>query len=88
MEVVELWVQVNMGIFPIEDFIPTALVGGLFCLLVLPMSQELRKSLVFHTICCDSSLPELQIIPPSTAEPDNLDKQPIASHVGLEPDNP
>lgn len=65
------------GIFPIEDFIPTALVGGLFCLLGLPMSQKLRKSLLFHTICCKSSLPELQIIPPSTAESDTLDK-PIA----------
>ncbi len=50
------------------------------------MSQELRKSLTFHTICCNSSLLQLQIIPPSTAESDNLDKQPIASCLGLEPD--
>lgn len=50
------------------------------------MSQEQRKSLVLHTICCNSSLLQLQIIPPSTAESDNLDKQPIASRLGLEPD--
>lgn len=50
------------------------------------MSQELRKSLIFHTICCNSSLLQRQIIPPSTAESDNLDKQPIASRLGLEPD--
>lgn len=50
------------------------------------MIQELRKSLIFHTICCNSSLLQLQIIPPSTAESDNSDKQPIASCLGLPPD--
>lgn len=73
------------GISSIEDFVHIALVKGLFCLLALPMSQELRKSLIFHPICCNSSLLQLQIIPPSTAESDNLDKQPIASRLGLKP---
>lgn len=50
------------------------------------MSQELRKSLVFATICCNLSLLQLQIIPPSTAESDKLHKQPIATHLGLEPE--
>lgn len=74
------------GIFPIKDFVHIALVKGLFSLLALPVIQELRKSLIFHTICCNPSLYQLQIIPPSTAESDNLDKQPIASRLGLKPD--
>lgn len=74
------------GIFSIEDFVHIALVRGLFYLLAQPVIQELRKSLIFHTICCNSSLLQLQIIPPSTAESDNSDKQPIASCLGLPPD--
>lgn len=69
-----------------EDFVHIALVKGLFYLLAQPVIQELRKSLIFHTICCNSSLLQLQIIPPSTAESDNSDKQPIASCLGLPPD--
>lgn len=90
MEAMRLYVRVNMSSTrpptPVEDFVHIALVGGLFCLSALPLSQELRKSLVFHTICCNSSSLQLQIIPPSTAESDKLDKQPVASRLGLEPD--
>lgn len=44
------------------------------------------KSFIFHTICCNQSLYQLQIITPSTAESNNLDKEPIASCLGLKPD--
>lgn len=66
------------GICSIKDFVHIALVKGLCCLLALPMTQELRKSLIFHTICCNPSVYQpyqVQIIPPSTAESHNLDKQ-------------
>lgn len=48
------------GIFPIKDFIHIALVKGLFCLLALPLIQELRKSPhILHNL--------LQRVPAATA---------------------
>lgn len=40
----------KQGIFPIKDFVHIALVKGLFCLLALPVIQELGKSLIFHNL--------------------------------------
>lgn len=47
------------GIFPIKDFVPIALVKGLFCLLALPVIQELKIPHIPHNL--------LQPIPIPTA---------------------